>query len=146
MRIKAVLFDYDETIVYSNMDHVKSYIQAGKKFGIKISKKQIMERFGKSAINILSELLPEMTDEDIIKMRDEKERIYRAIISKKDVKPVTGLKGLLEYLRDRKIKCGIVSSAAVRNIRIGLRENGIEGYFQAIVAAEVRQEIAEMTQ
>lgn len=136
MKLKAFLFDYDETVVYSNMDHVRSYIEAGKKFGLKITKKQIHERMGKSAINIISELFPELTDEEIIKLRDEKEKIYRKTISKKDVKTVVGLVELLEFLRKNKIKCGIVSSASIRNIRIGLKENGIEKYFKAIAAAE----------
>ncbi len=136
MRLKAVLFDYDETVVYSNMDHVRSYVAAGKKFGVKIKKKQIMERFGKSAINILSEVLPELTDEDVIKLRDEKEKIYRKIISRKDVRTVVGLRELLRFLRENKIKCGIVSSASIKNIRIGLRENRVERYFGAIAAAE----------
>lgn len=136
MKIKAVLFDYDETIVHSNMDHVRSYILAGRKFGVKITKKQVHERMGKSAINILSEILPELTDEDIIRLRDEKEKIYREMISKKDVKTIVGLRELLEFLRRNKIKCGIVSSASIRNIRIGLKENKVEKYFKAIAAAE----------
>jgi len=136
MKVKAVLFDYDETIVYSNMDHVMSFIRAGKKFGVKINKKQVLERFGKSAINILSEILPEVRDEDIIRLRDEKEKIYREMISRKDVRTVAGLRELLEFLRENKIKCGIVSSASIRNIRIGLKENKVGRYFKAIAAAE----------
>lgn len=136
MSLKAFLFDYDETIVYSNMDHVRSYIIAARKMGLKLTKNQIHERMGKSAIAILSEVLPETTDEDLIKLRDDKEKIYREIISEKPVKPIAGLKDLLKFLQKSKIKCGIVSSASIRNIRIGLRENGIEKYFSAIVGAE----------
>lgn len=136
MGIKAVLFDYDETVVYSNMDHVKSYIAAGKAFGIRIKKKDILERFGKSAINIISELFPELTDEEIIRMRDLKEKIYREIISKKDIKPVKGLEKLLKFLVASGIRCGIVSSASVKNILIGLNENKITKYFDVIIGAE----------
>lgn len=136
MEVKAVLFDYDETTVYSNMDHVKSYIMAGKKFGLKITKRQILERFGKSAINILTELFPEMTDEEIIRMRDLKEEIYREIISHKDIEMIEGLDELLVFLKKNRVKCGIVSSASIKNIKIGLKENRIEKYFSAIVGVE----------
>jgi pyrophosphatase PpaX len=136
MEVKGFLFDFDETVVYSNMDHVKSYIEAGKKFGLKITKRQILERFGKSAINILTEMFPEMTDEDIMKMRDLKEKIYRRIISKKDISTVEGTEELLKFLRKNKVKCAIVSSASIKNIRIGLRENKLTKYFGAIVGVE----------
>jgi HAD superfamily hydrolase (TIGR01549 family) len=136
MEVKGFLFDFDETVVYSNMDHVRSYIDAGKKFGLRITKRQILERFGKSAINILTELFPEMTDEEIIKMRDLKEKIYRQIISKKDIQTIAGTEELLKFLRANKVRCAIVSSASIKNIKIGLRENGLTRYFQAIVGVE----------
>ncbi|MBI4894596.1 MAG: HAD family phosphatase [Candidatus Aenigmarchaeota archaeon] len=136
MEVKGFLFDFDETVVYSNMDHVRSYIDAGKRFGLRITKRQILERFGKSAINILTEMFPEMTDEEIIKMRDLKEKIYRQIISKKDIQTIAGTEELLKFLRRNNVKCAIVSSASIKNIKIGLRENKLTRYFQAIVGVE----------
>jgi HAD superfamily hydrolase (TIGR01549 family) len=136
MKVKAFLFDYDETTVYAHDDHVKAFVQAGKEFGVKIKKRDIMKRFGKSAINILFELLPELTDEEIFRMRDRKEKIYRKIISRKKIRTVEGLVELLTFLHKNKIKCGIVSSASVKNIRIGLKKNKITKYFDVIVGAE----------
>lgn len=136
MKIKAFIFDNDETVVYSNMDHVKSFILALRKHGLKATKNQIHERMGKSAITILSEMFPELTDDEIIRLRDEKERIYRRMISKKSVRAVDGIRDLLVFLKQNKIKTGIVSSASIKNIRIGLSENKFRKYFNAIVAAE----------
>lgn len=136
MKVKAFLFDYDETTVYAHSDHVKAFVQAGREFGVKIKKRDIMKRFGKSAINILFELLPELTDDEIFRLRDEKERIYRKIISHKKIKLVEGMIDLLKFLKDRDVKVGIVSSASVKNIMIGLRKNKITKYFDVIVGAE----------
>jgi pyrophosphatase PpaX len=136
MKVKAFLFDYDETTVYAHDDHVRAFVQAGKKFGVIIKRRDIMRRFGKSAINILFELLPELTDDEIFRLRDEKERIYRKIISHKKIKLVEGVVDLLKFLKEGGVKTGIVSSASVKNIVIGLRKNRIAKYFDVIVGAE----------
>ncbi len=77
-----------------------------------------------------------MTDEEIIEMRNLKERIYRQIISKKDIKTIAGIEELLKFLKANRVKVGIVSSASIKNIRIGLRENKLTKYFDAIVCVE----------
>lgn len=134
--VKCFLFDFDETIVYSHMDHVRAFIETGRRHGLRLTKRQILERFGKSAINILAELFPELPDEKIMEIRNEKERLYRKIISNKDIKTIDGIEDLVKFLKRNNVRMGIVSSASIRNIRIGLRENRLTKYFDAIVGVE----------
>lgn len=136
MKIDAIIFDFDEVVIYSYSNHAQSFVKAAKKFGLKITKEQIFERFGKSAVHILTELFPDISQEVLLEVEEEKDREYRRMISKKGIRVLDGLRKLLEFLRKKKIKCGIASSAAMKNIKIGLRKSKLEKYFQAIVAAE----------
>jgi len=134
--IKAVLLDFDETIVYSNKDHVKSYVIAAKRWGLKNPDGKIEAMIGRSAINILAGLFPDLALEDLIRLRDEKEAAYRKIIARKKLRTVAGLEDLLKFLKKEKLAVGIVSSASMRNISLILKRLGLRRYFKVIVGAE----------
>lgn len=136
MNLKAFLFDFDETVVYSNMDHVRSYVVAAREYGLKNPDGKIHAMIGRSAINILAGLFPDMSLEELVRLRDEKERQYRKIIEHKKIRMVAGVRELLEFLRENKVKTGVVSSASLTNIRIGMRRNHLSKYFHEVVAAE----------
>jgi pyrophosphatase PpaX len=138
--VRGVLLDFDETIVYSNKDHVKSYIIAAKKWGLRNPDGKIEAMIGRSAINILAGLFPDLALEDLIRLRDEKEVAYRNIIAHKRIRMIAGLKNLLDFLRREKIKIGIVSSASMKNINLILRRLGLKKYFKVIVGAETVKE------
>lgn len=136
MKIKAVIFDFDEVIIKSYTDHAQAFLETAKKFSLKLNKKALYKRFGKSAKEILQELLPELTESERKGFVKEKETSYREIISKKGIKATNNTRELLEFLENKKIKCAISSSASIRNIQIALRETGLKKYFQNIVASE----------
>lgn len=134
--IKAVLLDFDETIVYSNKDHVKSYVIAAKQWGLRNPDGKIEAMIGRSAINILAGLFPDLALEDLIRLKDEKEVAYRKIIARKRLRTIAGLEDLLKFLKKEKITVGIVSSASMKNITLILRRLGLRRYFRVIVGAE----------
>jgi len=136
MNFKAFIFDFDNTIIYSNEDHVKSFIKVGKKIGRKIPANEIRKRFGMSAFEILEDLFPKKSRGEILRLRTEKERIYRRIIAKKKVRTIGGIRELLKFLKKNKIKIAIVSSASVENIKIGLKMNKLAKYFHVKIGAE----------
>lgn len=135
-KFKAVIFDFDNTVVVSNEDHVRSYIQAAKKFNLKMDGDEVRRLFGRSAYEIIDNLYPDLSKADKKRMRDMKEVLYRRIISKKAVKTIPGIRKLLNHLKKEGYKIGIVSSASVKNIRIGLKMNGLGGYFRTRIGAE----------
>jgi HAD superfamily hydrolase (TIGR01549 family) len=136
VKLKAVIFDFDEVVIYSYRDHTDSYIKAAKNFGLKLKRKHIEGRFGKSAMNILAEAFPHLSKKQIWKLKEEKDKEYRKIISTRKIKVVDGVEKLLKFLKTHKIKRGIASSAAIKNIKIGLKRNRLDKYFQKIVSAE----------
>jgi len=136
MKIKAVIFDFDQILVKSYTDHIKAFLLVAKKFGYKVKKEEICKRFGKSGKELIQEVLPNLTEKEVEKFMDEKEENYRKIISKKNIQPMKGMRELLGFLRKRKIKCAISSSASIKNILIALRKTKLKKYFRTIVAAE----------
>lgn len=136
MKLAAVIFDFDEVVIYSYSDHARSFVKACRKFGLKVTERQIYERFGKSAINILSEIFPRMTSQELLRVKIEKDKEYMRIISTKKIRTIDGIRNLLMFLRNNGIKAGIASSAARRNVFIGLRRTKLRRYFNAIVASE----------
>jgi len=136
MRIKAVIFDFDQILVKSYADHINAFLVAAKDFGYKIKKEEVCRRFGRSGKEIIRELLPNLGEKEIEKFMNEKEINYRKIISKKNIRPMKGTREFLEFLKKRKIDCGISSSASIKNILIVLRRTKLKKYFRTIVAAE----------
>ncbi len=136
MKIKAVIFDFDEVLVKSYVDHSNAFLIAAKRFGYRLNKKDIYKRFGKSGKDIIRELLPNLTQKEIENFICEKEIVYKKIISKKVILPVKGVEELLNFLKEKRMKYAISSSASIKNILIVLRKAKLKKYFKIIVAAE----------
>lgn len=136
MGINAVIFDFDQVLVKSYTDHINAFSIVAKKFGYELKKKEICKRFGKAGKEMIRELLPNLTEKQIEKFMNEKEENYRKIISKKNIQPMKGTRELLGFLKKRKIKCAISSSAIIKNILIALRKTKLKKYFKIIIAAE----------
>ena len=139
MRIRAVIFDFDQVLIDSYKDHLDAFVLAAKKFGVELNKsdvKKIYHKFGKSAKEIMEDIRPQMTSAEIKKFTEEKDRIYRKIITKRGVKLMKGAKEILIFLKQKKMKIAIASSATRKNIMIGLKKNKIERFFPVIVSAE----------
>jgi len=131
--IKAVLLDFDEVIVRSYKNHLKAFLKTAKKFGFKIKREEVIERFGISAAEIIKELL-KLKGKKLEKFVKEKERTFRKL-SKKIVL-VKGVKGFLKFLKENNLKVGIVSSAAKKNIEKVLNEKNLKNFFDVIISAE----------
>jgi len=136
MGFKAFIFDFDNTVIYSNEDHLRSYVIASKKHGLKISEEKVRRMFGMSAYEIFRKLFPKLSEKKIRELIEEKERNYRSIVAKKTIRTIGGVRELLVFLKKKKIKTAIVSSASVRNIEVGLKRNGLGKYFKVKVGAE----------
>ena len=57
MKKQLLCFDLDQTLVNANKAHIKSYLQAFKKYNVKtVSEKKLMAKFGR----VTSQFLPEL--------------------------------------------------------------------------------------
>ncbi len=137
MTYKAVIFDFDDTIVSTKHNHITSFIQAAKKYDLTLQKKDIKKNYGLPTIIILQNVFPKEPKSKLKKIGIEKDSIYRKIVRKKGIRTFSGVKTLLKYLKKNNIKTGIMSADKVKNIKLVLRKNEISDYFQTIIGADI---------
>lgn len=133
--MKAIIFDFDETIIRSYKDHIDSFLITSKKFGCDIKKEEICKRLGKSAKGIINELL-KLKKSEVSKFVEEKEKTYRKLVKKRGIKTVKGIKSLLNFLKSKKMKIAICSSASLKNILLALKKTSLKNYFDVIIGLE----------
>ena len=131
--IKAVLLDFDEVIVRSYENHLKAFLKTAKKFGFKIRKEEIIQRFGIPASEIIEELL-KLKGKELKRFVEEKGKIFRRLSRK--IVLVKGIKGFLKFLKEKNLKIGIVSSAARKNIEKVLKQKKLKEFFDVVISAE----------
>lgn len=135
MKISAVIFDVDGTMIDNNPYHKKAWTIFLKKHGISLDNFDYKKLFGKHNKEILNIVFSrELSEEESKKNAFEKEAIYREIYSP-HIKPQKGLANLLKKFKDMGIKIGTATSAPPENLDFILDELGIRSFFDACVDA-----------
>ncbi|MCG6189666.1 HAD family hydrolase [Maribellus maritimus] len=130
----AVVFDMDGVIV----DNGEFHYLAWKKFCYKHQVPFSKENFRKTFFGRVNEqVLPilfnkELTKDEIQKLGNEKEKIYREIY-KPELKPVPGLVSFLNELKKNNIPVAVATSASPENVDFVLNGLNIKCYFDVIV-------------
>lgn len=135
--IKAILFDLDGTLLDTNTLIYNSFCHAFKEvLNKELPKNEITKLYGKP----LNYSFANYTDkEEVIEKMIDAYRSYNAEYHDNMCKPFEGVKELLETLRYKGIKMGIVTSkrntVAVRGMEIG----GIIEFMDVIVSPELTE-------
>ena len=119
--MKAVIFDFNGTMFFDSDKHEKAWEKyIGDLIGRKISDKEFKECVhGRNSSCIIAHFLNKKMDkETLMKMSDEKERVYRGLCleDKENFHLVKGLASFLDYLKDRGIKINIATASNKENI------------------------------
>jgi len=135
--MKAFIFDKDGVLVETFNLHFESYVKILSKIGIKIKKNDIAKRYGMKSVEIIKQIMKDkgkkITERQVKELADKKEKIYRKISGKK-LKLLLGVKKLLIYLKKKKYKIGIASSASKESIDQLLRITKIKNYIDATIS------------
>lgn len=135
--LSGVIFDWDGVIVDSGEPHRKSWEIVAKKLGKVLPDHYFERSFGLKNTRLIPEILGWTRDpEEIERISDRKEEIYREVVKKEGIKTFPGLMELLDELNEKKIPYIIASSTARVNIEFVLSFLGIGNYFPLIVSAE----------
>lgn len=136
MHIGAI-FDWDGVIIDSSRYHQESWKLLAAREGRKLPPLYFKKSFGMRNETIIPEVLEWTNDpEEIARLADLKEEIYRDIMKKRGISPLPGVRTFLELLRSHRIPAAIGSSTPRRNITAALDSLGFGHYFHRIVAAE----------
>jgi len=135
--LKAVIFDFDGTLVSTIDLHVESSQKALEKLGIKVSPKDVEDEIGKSLDDMIKDLAqkyPEIHNIDINEAIRIKRELFYQNLDK--VKLFKGAKELLSLLKDNGIKIGLATSSLKDFVYAILERFNILDYFDVIVTAE----------
>jgi beta-phosphoglucomutase len=133
----AFIFDMDGTLVDNMGAHHAAWEQFLARYKIKLTRDELRLRMhGKTNREILLDIVdPSLSDVDIERLADEKERLYREEYHAQ-VKAVAGLDHFLVRVHDARIPCAVATSANAPNIKFVFDLLGLHQTFDAVVGAE----------
>jgi len=134
-KLKAIIWDFDGTIADTQKIHAKTEVQTLKKYGIKISERELTERFAGVKLSVIFKTL---FDENNVKFgyeesRQEKWKMIRNILMKKTPKFMPGVKKLFRECKKQNIKMAIASSSIKNYIDLAIKKMGIKNLFEIII-------------
>lgn len=134
--IKAVLFDLDGVLVFTDELHFRAWSEIAAKIGVKFTREQADRCRGLSRMASLDIVLEnadrEFSDEEKERLAAEKNNIYLRLLeglSPESVSPETV--AALKSLKARKIKLAVASGS--KNAKIILEKTRLAEYFDAVV-------------
>lgn len=135
--IQGALFDMDGTLVDNSAIHIEAFEIFCARYGVDDWREKLAQAFGMGNDDIMRSIMPVETirKKSMAALSDEKEAIYREIYAP-TIRPVEGLVGLLERLREAGIRCAVGSSGCRANVDFVLEKCGIGHYFDAIVSGD----------
>ena len=136
MKLHAIIFDLDQTLISDYPQHTRAFMLAGKKFGYNFKRKEIYPFFGISAKNLIRKLDPKISQKNLLELVQYKEKIYRKISRKEGVKLLPFAFDIFEFLGRKKIKYAIASSANRRNILLDFRNTGLKKFKIPFISAD----------
>lgn len=130
--IKAVLFDFDGTLINTNNLIIESFKYALKKVdNIIVPSEKIVKTFGEPLKMCLTDLSESNPDELMKKYKE-----YNESHHDKMAREFKGVKEGLKELKNMGIKTGIVTSKIKTMANRGLKLIGIEKYIDVIITSE----------
>jgi beta-phosphoglucomutase len=135
-RFDAVLFDLDGTLVDNMPIHVQAWQRVLARHGASVTEEELLGHAGLRNEEIIPLLMKRpVTVEELAALAREKEAEYRARYRGK-VRPVAGLRALLQRLADAQVPCALATGAPAENRQLVLEELGMTAAFVHIVGPE----------
>lgn len=133
----AAIFDMDGTMIDNMAYHKKAWKEFLKAHKIELSDEEFGNKYsGKKNDVIFRDLFgPSLKDEEIQKLADEKEALYRKIYAS-HIKEIEGLSRLLDTLKKKGKQVAIATTAPEKNRAWGLSQLRLEKEFEVILGDE----------
>ena len=136
VQFRGVIFDVDGVLVDSEPLHQRAWEQILGGFGITLTDLEFKKLMGKTTHQILAMYFEQCgIQEDLEFWSFKKDEVYRSLVHE-ELKPLDGVVSLLEYLKSRKIRIGVASSAVRENVQAALDCLGPQISFDSILSVE----------
>ena len=133
--MSAIIFDMDGVLADNSDYHVEAWTVFSRDYDRELPADEIKKRLGFNNREYMRFILErEPTKQEVIDATERKEALYREIFSQ-HLSPPAGLIEFLEDLKQRKLICGVATSAPAENVDFVLDGLDIRHYFKEIVDA-----------
>lgn len=137
MSLWAAIFDWDGVIIDSSRQHEQSWQRLAEEQKRSLPPGFFLRSFGMKNEKIIPELLGWATEtNEIQQLSLRKEALYREIIAREGIAPLSGVVNLLRELQQEAVPCAVASSTPRENIDCVIDKLGIREFFQAMVCGQ----------
>ena len=135
--MKGVIFDWDGVVIDSSAQHEKSWELLAEEIQKPLPADHFKEGFGKKNQEIIPGLLRWSEDpEEIRKIGERKEELYRELVREQGVSVLPGARELLEALKSASIPRSVGSSTPRSNLDAIFAATGLDRLFDAVVCGD----------
>ncbi|MEJ2383743.1 MAG: HAD family phosphatase [Xanthomonadales bacterium] len=133
----GALFDWDGVIIDSSAQHEESWERLADEIGKPLPDDHFVRGFGMKNQVIIPTILDWTDDPDEIERYSlRKEALYRDIVRRDGIRPLPGVRDLLQRLADQGVPCSVASSTHRENIETIFEATDLGPFFSAVVTAE----------
>ena len=137
MKMKGVIFDWDGVVIDSSAQHERSWELLAEEIQKPLPADHFKAGFGKKNQEIIPGLLRWSTDSDEIRrLGERKEELYRELVREQGVAVLPGARELLVALRDASIPRSVGSSTPRSNLDAIFAFTGLDQLFDAVVCGD----------
>lgn len=131
--MKGAIFDMDGVVVDNHAFHFKAWMAFAEKYKFELNEKIYRDQYnGKTNADLFKMIFGDISREDLNRYAEEKESLYHKLYAS-HMKAHTGLIDFLEYLKKKKIKIALGTSAPTQNVDFVLDTLKLRKYFEVIV-------------
>ena len=135
-RPAAVIFDWDGVVIDSSAQHERSWELLAEEEHLHLPADHFKKGFGKKNQVIIPALGWATAPEEVARLADRKEEIYRELVRRDGLTPLPGVRRLLEECGAAGILRSVGSSTPRANIDLVREVADLVGFFEAITCAE----------
>lgn len=126
----------DDVILLSSQFDFPAWERLFSDFDQKLTLEIYKSFLGMKGVEIIRKFIPNVNDQDLLKLQDRKERYFIDLLKEKGAKMTMGLPDLLDELKHN-FKLGIATSAPKIKVNAILKYLNLQDYFSIIITSDM---------